>query len=196
MRNMAVLVGGLGYIGSQVAYDLLQRGERVVGLDNLFSTDSAAIRRLVTEYGLDFVQGSVTSARTIAQALRRAPIDTIYWSAAQASAHPQAAPPHYTEATNLQGPRLMLDAARERGVKTIVFASSLKVYGPYFDYTSHGWVDESAPYGAFSDLAHLSHCYVEKLLEMYAKLYGLKCVPVRLGIVYGLGPVVKTTTAL
>jgi len=184
---MAVLVGGLGYIGSQVAKDLLERGEHVIGIENCFSTDPVAVRRLVKDYGLDLVPGTVVSRQVLRQALRRDDIDRIYWLAAQASGHPEAAPARYTETTNLIGPRMMLDAAGEYGIETVVFASSLKVYGPYLSTD----VDETTPYGQFTDLAHLSHCYVEKLLEMCASRHQLRCLAVRLGIVYGLGPVVK-----
>ena len=48
------------------------------------------------------------------------------------------------------------------------------------------------PYGALRDLAHLSKVYAEKLGEMMALTEGVPCSPVRLGIVYGLGPVTKS----
>lgn len=184
---MTALVAGIGYIGSKVAEDLLLAGKRVVGVDSFFATERRVVADLAAKGAFDFVEGSVTSRRTIEKALSGRDVDTIYWLAAQASAHPEAASPRYTETTNLLAPRLMLDSAREFGVRTVVLASSLKVYGPYL----HGPVDESNPYGLFTDLAHLSQCYVEKLAEMHAALHGLRCVAVRLGVVYGLGPVVK-----
>ena len=187
MSEMTALVAGIGYIGSKVAEDLLLAGERVVGVDNFFATERRVVADLATKGDFDFVEGSVTSRRTFEKALRGRDVDTVYWLAAQASAHPEAASPRYTERTNLLAPRLILEAAREFGLRTVVVASSLKVYGPYL----HDPVDESSPYGVFTDLAHLSQCYVEKLAEMYAALGGLRCVAVRLGVVYGLGPVVK-----
>jgi len=69
----------------------------------------------------------------------------------------------------------------------MVFASSLKVYGDCLPVET----SEAAPYGRFSDLSHLSKCYTEKLMEMYAAQYGLRCLAVRLGIAYGVSPVMK-----
>ena len=70
----------------------------------------------------------------------------------------------------------------------MVYGSSFHVYGPGLQ----GEVDEGRPYGALRDLAHLSKVYAEKLGEMMALTEGVPCSPVRLGIVYGLGPVTKS----
>ncbi|MBI4320097.1 MAG: NAD(P)-dependent oxidoreductase [Chloroflexi bacterium] len=185
---MSFLVAGVGYIGSKLVEELLRRGERVVGIDNFFATDSAVLRRLRREPGFRLVRGSISNARTLHTAFSLAgDVEAIFALAAQASAHPDAATARYTESTNLLAPRLMLEAAREFRVPALVFASSFKVYGEELPAI----VDESTPYGRFRDLSHLSKCYVEKLLEMYAGLGGMRCVAVRLGIVYGVAPVMK-----
>jgi nucleoside-diphosphate-sugar epimerase len=107
--------------------------------------------------------------------------------AAQPSAHPAAASPAYTELTNLTGARLTLEAAAEAGVERVVLGSSFKVYGDVLPPV----VGEQQPYGPIGDLAHLSKIYAEKLAEMLAATRDLPCVAVRLGITYGLGPVMK-----
>ncbi len=184
---MAVLVTGLGYMGAALAEELLRRGETVVGLENGFSTDSGALDRLA-EAGVRIVSGDVAEPADVERAFAQGRIDTVYHFAAQASAHPAAAPPEYTERSNLQGPRVVLDAMLRHGARSIVFASSFKVYGD----SPVGRVDEGRPYGQFQDLSHLSKVYVEKLLELYALRHGLRCLALRFGIVYGLGPVFKT----
>lgn len=184
---MAVLVAGLGYIGAALAETLLERGEQVVALDNRFSTDNQAIARLVAA-GVQFVSGDIAVPADVESALRQAPIETVYLFAAQSSAHPRAADAVYTERTNLRGPRVVLDALVRHECKTLVYASSFKVYGEQLS----GMIDEQQPYGAFHDLAHLSKVYSEKLLEMYAGLHGMRCLALRYGIVHGLGPVCKT----
>jgi nucleoside-diphosphate-sugar epimerase len=90
--------------------------------------------------------------------------------------------------TNLSGPRVVLDAAVRRGVRRVVYASSLRVYGGVLPTC----VNETTPYGPQGDLAHLSHIYGEKLLELYARRADLHGVAVRLAVVYGVGPVTKT----
>jgi UDP-glucose 4-epimerase len=187
MVFVAVLVAGLGYIGAALAEALLEGGEQVVALDNRFSTDDQAIARLV-DAGVQFISGDIAVPADVETALRQAPIETVYLFAAQSSAHPRAADAVYTERTNLRGPRVVLDALLRHQCRTLVYASSFKVYGEQL----HGSVDEQHPYGAFRDLSHLSKVYSEKLLEMYAGLHGLRCLALRYGIVHGLGPVCKT----
>lgn len=184
---MAALVAGLGYMGAALAGALIARGERVVGLDNRFSTDEAAIGRLVAA-GLEFVPGDIADPADAAAACARGPFDALYLFAAQASANPQAASIEYSERSNLIGPRVLLDAALAAGIGTVVYASSFKVYGEALA----GEVDESRPYGTFRDMSHLSKVHAEKLLEMYAGLHPpLRALSLRFGIVHGLGPVSK-----
>ena len=185
---MAVLVTGVGYMGSRLVVDLLERGLEVVAIDNLFSTDANAIERLKHCSGFHFIQGDVADRQILEHAMNLRPIEVVFSLAAQSSGHPQAADPRYTEITNLLAPRLLLDVMVANGVQTIVFASSLKVYGN----TLPALLNAETPYGRFSDLSHLSKCYVEKLLEMYASVHGLRCLSMRLGVVHGVSPVMKT----
>lgn len=184
---MATLVTGIGYMGTALAAALLGRGERVVGFDNRFSTDDRAIAALV-KAGLEFVEGDVADPDAVEAAFARGPFARVYHFAAQASAAPDAAPVAYTERTNLQGPRIILDAMLRHGTPTIIYASSFKVYGEGL----RGAICETQPYGVFRDMSHLSKVHAEKLLEMYASLHGLRALALRYGIVYGLGPIFKT----
>jgi nucleoside-diphosphate-sugar epimerase len=111
----------------------------------------------------------------------------VYHLAAQASAHPQAAPPSYTELTNLSAPRLVYEAAARHGARAFVYGSSFRVYGDHLA----GAVGEDTPYGQIGDLSHLSKVYAEKLLEMLAAQHSLPAMSVRLGVVYGVGPLMK-----
>ena len=186
---MGVLVVGVGYIGSQLVSDLASHGKRVVGIDNFSATSPASVRDLQRRTGLVFRRGSILNRQLLQEAFTEAePVECVYHLAAQASAHPEAATPRYTENTNLLGARLLFETAAEAGAARLVFASSMRVYGPCL----RGRIDEGSPYGRFRDLSHLSKCYAEKLLEMVAFERGLSAVSVRLGICYGLAPVMKT----
>ncbi len=184
---MTVLVTGIGYMGAALVAALLERGERVIGLDNRFSTDTAALARLA-KAGLVLIEGDVADPAAVEAAFAHGPFTVVFHFAAQASAHPAAAAAEYTERTNLQGPRVVLDAMLRHGTRTIVYASSFKVYGEGL----RGTIDEAQRYGVFRDMSHLSKVHAEKLLEMYAGLHGLRCLALRFGIVYGLGPIFKT----
>lgn len=186
---MTALITGLGYIGSALAEALLADGQPVVALENGFSTVPAVVARLARRPGLRLVRGSVNSVRSVERAFIAAggPVETVYHLAAQASAHPEAAPPSYTEQTNLVAPRLVYEAAARHGAGAFVYGSSFRVYGDDLA----GRVGEETPYGRIGDLSHLSKVYAEKLLEMLAGQHPLPAVSVRLGVVYGLGPLMK-----
>jgi nucleoside-diphosphate-sugar epimerase len=184
---VAVLITGLGYIGARLALDLLARGERVVAVENYFCTPRSALAALRRQPGLRLVPGSINRAATLRRAFELEPIETVVHLAAQPSAHPAAASPTYTELTNLVGARLVLEAAQRGAVRRVVLGSSFKVYGDRLPPL----VTEAQPYGRVGDLAHLSKIYVEKLAEMRTADGGPPAVAVRLGITYGLGPVMK-----
>jgi nucleoside-diphosphate-sugar epimerase len=184
------LVFGIGYIGSRLVQDLLYEGCDVVGVDNFFATDRRAVDGFTQTPSFHFVEGSIADSEAIGRAFddAGADIEAVYILAAQASAHPDAAPAAYTEEVNLSGPRLIAEALLRRRVDApIVYGSSLRALGSPLPML----VDESTPYGIFADLAHLSKCYVEKLLEMYAATRGATCRAVRLGLTYGVAPVMK-----
>jgi nucleoside-diphosphate-sugar epimerase len=185
---VTVLIAGVGYIGAPLALEYLARGEAVVGLDNFFSTSQASLATLRQHPGFTLIRGSIASEIALDRVFARGPFRIIHLLAAQASASPRAATASYTERTNLVGPRMLLDRASSSGSPRVVLGSSFHVYGKPL----HGCIDESHPVGSFVDMSHLSKVYVEKLLEMYANTTSLSGVSVRLGIVYGLGPVMKT----
>jgi UDP-glucuronate 4-epimerase len=184
---LAVLVTGVGYIGAALAARLLRAGERVVGLDNGFATDLATVAQLAELGDFELVRGSVASPRAVARAFARGPFAVVYHLAAQASGYAAPQQPRYTETTNLTGPRVVLDAVVKHQVPRVVYGSSFRVYGPVLPPV----VDEVTPYGPQGDLAHLSHVYGEKLLELYAGRHGLTAIAARVAVVYGLGPVMK-----
>ncbi|MDQ3703384.1 MAG: NAD(P)-dependent oxidoreductase, partial [Chloroflexota bacterium] len=191
---MATLIFGLGYIGSALAAELRREGRTVVGMDNAFATDWPVLERLADGSGGSFrlLRGDIRRASDVDAAFRAArttgeDVAAVYLLAAQASAHADAAPAEYTEETNLRGPRLVYEGAFRHGSPPVVYGSSFHIYGPQ----PQGEIDEARPYGLLRDLAHLSKVYAEKLGEMYAVTRGLTVAPVRLGIVYGLGPVMK-----
>ena len=187
---MPSLILGVGYLGAALAERLCTQGEQVVGLENGFATSWELLDPLHARLGDRFtlLRGDVRDTTDLERAFSAAePIETVYLLAAQASAHPTAAPPEYTEETNLRAPRLILDAALRHGVPPVVYGSSFRVYGTPLT----GTVGEDRAYGAFRDLSHLSKVYAEKLGELYANERGIGFAAVRLGIVYGVGPVMK-----
>jgi nucleoside-diphosphate-sugar epimerase len=210
---VATLLTGVGYIGAALVQLLAERSaERgpVVALDN-FSSTSRAQAEAALPAGTQLVEGDVADAAAVARAFdalgpRQAhePTErsqhsrpshasqpneaiTVFHLAAQPSAAMAGREPDVTERSNLVGARVVLEAARDRGAR-VVFGGSFHIYG---DELTGQTVDEETPYGRVGDLSHLSKVYVEQL----ARMFGGSFVSVRLGVVYGLSPIMKTTPA-
>ena len=185
---MTIAITGLGYFGAKLAARLLAKGVPVVALENGFATDQAAVERLRAHPDCRVIEGSVCDAAAARALLASGQVTCVVHLAAQASAHPQAASSDYSEEVNLRGPRVILDAMVRHQVPRLVYASSFRVYGRGLA----GTISESTPYGEQDDLAHLSKCYVEPLLAMYASRHNLVTVSLRFGLAYGVSPVMKT----
>jgi nucleoside-diphosphate-sugar epimerase len=183
---VATLLTGVGYLGAVLLRRLAERRERVVALENFFCTSPAAVHAALPR-GTTLIEGDVAEPADVARAFDCAgtagePL-TVVHLAAQPSAAIAAREPALTERTNLVGARLVLEAARDRRAR-VVFGGSFRVYG---DELLGQTVDEDTPYGRVGDLSHLSKVYVEQL----ARMLGGTFVSVRLGVVYGLSPIMK-----
>jgi nucleoside-diphosphate-sugar epimerase len=189
---VATLLTGVGYIGAALLRRLAERepSEKIVALDNFFSTSREQIEAVLPR-GARFVVGDVADRNVISSAfaaLGESQDIIVYHLAAQPSAGIAVREPEMTERSNLVGARVVLEAAREHGAR-VVFGGSFRVYG---DELNGQTVDEDMPYGRVGDLSHLSKIYVEQL----ARMLGVPFVSVRLGITYGLSPIMKTTPEL
>src|SRR5207253_5887423 len=185
------LLTGVGYIGATLLGRLSQAGltPPTVALDNFYSTPREAIEAALPS-GVQLVEGDVADRAAVARAfdlLDNQPDTIVFHLAAQPSAAVAARDPALTERSNLVGARLVLEAARERRAR-VVFGGSFRVYG---DNLVGECIDEQTAYGRVSDLSHLSKVYVEQL----ARMIGGSFVSVRLGVTYGLSPVMKSAPA-
>jgi nucleoside-diphosphate-sugar epimerase len=190
---VATLLTGVGYIGAALLRRLAERGNGgpVVALENFYSTPRELVEAALPS-GTRLVEGDVAEPHNVAQAfdLLGATGDqeiVVYHLAAQPSAAMAVREPALTERSNLLGARVVLEAARSRGAR-VIFGGSFRVYGD--ELTSHT-VGEDWPYGKVGDLSHLSKMYVEQL----ARMLGVPFVSVRLGVTYGVSPIMKTAPA-
>ncbi len=181
---LRLLILGAGYIGAALASRALDAGDDVVLADNWYATERAQLDGLA-ERGAGVVTLDIRDGDAVEGILRATAPDRVYLLAAQASRPLSIKEPDYTEATNVTGVRRVAEAVAGRGGPPLVFASSLHVYGSGLS----GEVAADRPYGVQGDLAHLSKVYGELCLRMYAQRHGLAVALLRLGIVYGSGPV-------
>jgi nucleoside-diphosphate-sugar epimerase len=190
MPPVAALLTGVGYIGAALLPRLVERHSRVVALDNFYSTPRTDVAAALPA-GVEFFQGDVADPVAVEACFQRAAADgeplTVFHLAAQPSAAAALREPEVTERANLVGARVVLQAARDRAAR-VVFGGSSRVYG---DELNGQTIDEATPYGRVQDLSHLSKIYVEHL----GRMLGGDFASVRLGITYGMSPIMKTTPA-
>ena len=181
---MRLLVLGAGYVGAKLAELALEDGHDVVLADNWLATRREQLD-VLERCGARVETVDVRDSGGV-RGLLATPFDRLHLLAAQASRPLSISDPGYTEQTNLIGPRVVAEALGEQGSRTpVVYGSSLHVYGPDLQ----GEVTADRPYGPQGDLAHLSKIYAELCLDLYARRHGFGLALLRLGIVYGPGPV-------
>ena len=122
---MRILVtGGAGYIGSVVVEQLLERGFKVVVLDDLSAGHRQAVAR-----GAGFVQGGVGNRELVGSLLERERIEAIIHLAAFALVPESVAQPQKYVTNNVTAARVLLEAAVQAKIRRFVFSSSCAVYG-------------------------------------------------------------------
>ena len=124
MTARVLVTGGAGYIGSVIVDQLLERGLKVVVLDDLSTGHRAALAR-----GAGFVQGGVGNRELVDAVLAREGIEEIIHMAAFALVPESVAQPLRYVTNNVTAARVLLEAAGRAGVRRFVFSSSCAVYG-------------------------------------------------------------------
>ena len=184
---MKILVtGAAGFIGFHTAQRLLERGDEVVGLDNLNEYYDAKLKRarlalLEPHAGFKFVKLDLTDREGIAELFAAERFDRVVHLAAQAGVrYSIEAPFTYTE-SNVTGTLTVLEGCRHNEVEHLVFASTSSVYGANtkMPFSVHQSVDHPLSLYAATKKAN------ELMAHTYASLYGLPCTGLRFFTVYG-----------
>jgi len=133
---MNILVtGGAGFIGSHVCERLLAEGHSVWAFDDLNNFyDPQFKRRNIREIQalakpFEFVQGDLTDPAALEELFASVRFDQVIHLAARAGVRPSLEEPALYQRVNVEGTVNLFEAARKRGVKKIVAASTSSVYG-------------------------------------------------------------------
>ncbi len=125
VRNGAVLVtGGAGYIGSHAALALLDRGEKVVVIDDLSESDETHVPK-----GAIFVKGSVGDAALVSQIVREHDVEAAMHFAGFIRVGESVENPQKYFNNNTENTRIFAEALVANGVQKMIFSSSAAVYG-------------------------------------------------------------------
>ncbi|HIA10782.1 MAG TPA: SDR family oxidoreductase [Flavobacteriales bacterium] len=174
--NCAV-TGGAGFIGSHVAETLSKKGAIVTVLDDL-STGREANLELLYDLGVEFVQGSILDKPLLEKTFTG--MDYVFHYAALPSVPRSIADPLLFSEVNLTGTLWVLEAARQAGVKKVVYAASSSAYGD-ISKLSKAEAQAASPLSpyAVTKLAAEHYCVV------YSLVYGLPTASLRYFNVYG-----------
>ncbi len=184
---MVILVtGGAGFIGSHLCVRLLREGHRVVCLDNFDDFYEPEIKRrniqeAIGKAQFELIEGDIRDTQLIPRIFRDRTFDVVVHLAARAGVRPSIEYPKLYEEVNIQGTINLLDACRELGVKSYVFASSSSVYGGNrkVPFSEEDRVETPiSPYGTTKRAGEL-FCYT------YHRLYGINIACLRYFTVYG-----------
>ncbi len=184
---MKILVtGAAGFIGMHVAQSLLERGDEVVGIDNLndyypVSLKQARLAVLQKHPGFRFQVLAVEDREGMTAYFAREKPQRVVHLAAQAGVRYSLENPHVYIDSNIQGFMNILEACRRHGVGHLVYASSSSVYGgnTTLPFAEHQAVDHPVSLYAATKKAN------ELMAHTYSHLYGLPTTGLRYFTVYG-----------
>lgn len=170
-----VVTGGAGFIGSNLVEELVIKDHHVKVIDNL---STGHIENLDQIQGIDFIRGSITDLNLLEDVFSGA--DYVLHQAALPSVPRSVEDPISSNSTNVDGTLNVLVAARDCGVKKVVYASSSSVYGdtPTLPKQEDMKPNPKSPY-AITKLAGEYYC------RIFSEIYGLKTACLRYFNVFG-----------
>jgi UDP-glucose 4-epimerase len=168
-----VVTGGAGFIGSHVVDALIERGDTVTVIDDLYTGFRENVHPDAT-----FVEASVADEDAVRDALDGAQL--VFHQAAHKAVLRSVEQPLVTDHANTHGTLTLLKCALEAGVQRVVYASSSSVYGGVAPVPTgeDALTKPKSPY-AVTKLAGELYCSV------FSELYGLETVSLRYFNVYG-----------
>jgi UDP-glucuronate 4-epimerase len=184
---MRILVtGAAGFIGSTTAHRLLDRGDDVVGVDNLndyydVTLKQARLNRLRERDGFHFHKVDIADKQAFDSAYKAAKPDRIVHLAAQAGVRYSLENPYAYIEANVTGFLNILEAARHFGSQHLVYASTSSVYGAHTNmpFSIHDGVDHPVSLYAATKKSN------ELMAHTYSHLFQLPCTGLRFFTVYG-----------
>ena len=172
-----LVTGGAGFIGPHVVDTLVKSGETVRVVDNL-STGHRDNLSHHSSSAVEFIEADLADAAVASNTVTG--VDYVFHIAAIPSVPRSVKDPVTSHRANVDATILLLNAARQAGVKRVVFASSSSVYGNSPTLPKH----EEMPPHPLSPYA-LQKLMGEQYMRLFYELYGLETVSLRFFNVFG-----------
>ena len=173
---LALVTGGAGFIGSHLSEGLLARGYKVRVLDNFSTGHRENLAGLIDQ--IELIEGDIRSLTTVQDAVRNA--DVVFHEAALPSVARSVESPLESNEVNITGTLNVLLAARDAGVRRVVFAASSAAYGNQATLPKVETMtpDPLSPYA-------IGKLTSERYMRVFSELYGLSTVSLRYFNVFG-----------
>lgn len=177
-ESVFLVTGGAGFIGSNLCEAILKMGYKVRCLDNLSTGKQENVDLFLDNPNYEFIKGDITDLETCMKACEG--VTYVLNEAAWGSVPRSVEMPLYYEKVNISGTLNMLEAARQKGVKKFVYASSSSVYGD-----SEKLPKVEGDEGNLLSPYALTKRVDEEYAKLYTKLYGLDTYGLRYFNVFG-----------
>ena len=183
---MILVTGAAGFIGYHVSRRLLERGDDVIGVDNLNdyydpALKEARLRMLEQDQRFRFVRADIGDQEAMAALFAEHRPTRVVHLAAQAGVRYSLTNPFAYTRSNIDGFLTILEGCRHHGVEHLVFASSSSVYGANTrqPFSEHDNVDHPVSLYAATKKAN------ELMAHTYSSLFGVPSTGLRFFTVYG-----------
>jgi nucleoside-diphosphate-sugar epimerase len=177
-RVKYLVTGGAGFIGSNLVAALVAAGERVRVLDDASTGHWENLDGIEAQSKIERLNGDVRDAEVVARACDG--VEVCFHQAALGSVPKSVEFPIESSSVNVGGTVTLLDVARHRGVRRVIFAASSSAYGETPELPKH----ERLPATPLSPYA-VSKFAGELNLRVFAEVYGLETLSLRYFNVFG-----------
>lgn len=171
--NKVLVTGGAGFIGSNLVNALISEGYQVIVMDNLTTGKKSQVNKKAK-----FIKVDIRNLKKLKPYFKD--VNWVFHLAARARIQPSIKNPSSTFDHNITGTLNILLAARDAGVKRVIYSASSSSYGDQDTLPLH---EEMSPH--FKNPYSLSKYVGEELCRLFSNLYGLETVSLRYFNVYG-----------
>lgn len=179
MKNISVLItGGAGFIGSNLCDFFLDKGFKVICLDNLSTGFKLNMDGFINHPYFRFIEGDIRDLQVCREAVKD--VDYVLHQAALGSVPRSIKDPVTTNEVNIGGFLNMLIAARDAGVKRFIYAASSSTYG---DSETLPKVEDKIgkPLSPYAVTKYVNELYA----DVFSRTYGMECIGLRYFNVFG-----------
>jgi UDP-N-acetylglucosamine/UDP-N-acetylgalactosamine 4-epimerase len=178
LKQVILITGGAGFIGSNLCEYFLEKNYQVICLDNFSTGFKHNIEQLLAHPNFKLIEGDIRDYSTCLQAVKN--VDYVLHQAALGSVPRSINDPIQTNEVNVSGFINMLTAAKEANVKRFIYAASSSTYGDSKSLPKEEDII-GKPLSPYAVTKYVNELYA----DVFSKTYGIECIGLRYFNVFG-----------